>query len=222
VADGPDADLALLALMAMGLCRWDAMVALVEGGVPAAAFPGLESVPKEALKEPYLAAGGAGVLDQIAKADGDLANAILNLYLEGRTCEGGLHIGNRPWIRSLPAGLRVGGDLNLEGTQVERIGAGLWVDGRLSLHRTPIQSLPAGLTVQDVDLSSTGVAILPQGLRVAGLLILEDCHGWDGRIPEDAVVGQELYTCRHPYPGLSLRAWRQEHPEGERGQAGAA
>jgi hypothetical protein len=55
----------------------------------------------------------------------------------------------------------------------------------------------------------------PERLEVTGVLDMEECLAWDGQIPEGVVVEGELRTPVHP-EGISLKGWRERHPFGER------
>ena len=52
----------------------------------------------------------------------------------------------------MPQGLKVGGYLNLYGTQIKELPQGLTVGGGLNLSGTQIKELPQGLKVKDVIL----------------------------------------------------------------------
>ena len=78
-------------------------------------------------------------------------------------------------ITTLPDGLTVGGDLDLEGcTGITTLPDGLTVGGDLDLEGcTGITTLPDGLTVGGyLDLCGTGITTLPDGLTVGGSLYL--------------------------------------------------
>ena len=76
-------------------------------------------------------------------------------------------------VTSLPAGLQVGGTLNLSFTSIASLPDGLRVGRDLILRDTPITSLPAGLQVGGrLDLTDTLIASLPDGLKVGGSLDL--------------------------------------------------
>jgi len=78
-------------------------------------------------------------------------------------------------LTSLPAGLTVGGYLNLWGTLITSLPAGLKVGGELELSDTPITSLPADLKVGgDLNLWGTKITSLPADLKVGGSLHLSD------------------------------------------------
>ena len=53
----------------------------------------------------------------------------------------------RQLIKFLPTKLKVEGDLDLYGTQIQTLPDNLTVGGYLDLHDTPIQALPDNLTV---------------------------------------------------------------------------
>ena len=93
-------------------------------------------------------------------------------------------------ITSLPDGLTVGGDLDLENCiGITSLPEGLVVGGFLYLRGTGITSLPEGLIVGgSLDLRGTGITSLPDGLTVGGGLNLENCTGITS-LPEGLVVG---------------------------------
>jgi hypothetical protein len=175
-------------------------------------------------------------LDAVAEADPDLAQGLLTAWGRDRKVGGSLELGGKSWVVSIPDGLRVEGtlwlarsgvtflppkletgfDLFLQDTLVSQVPMGLKVGGSLFLSRSPIVSLPEGLTVGHwLDLGMTPIRALPLGLKVGEGLDLRRCSSWDGRIPRDARVTDEVHTDLHP-DGLCLEAWRRLHPHGER------
>jgi hypothetical protein len=116
-----------------------------------------------------------------------------------------------PCLRELPASFRFcPGTLILDGcSRLERLPDGLFVMKSLSLERTD------------------RLRTLPSGLRVAGDLYLSygfdddgaDC-GWDGLVPEDAVIDGQIVTPLHTGAGLGQHEWRKLHPNGERSVGG--
>jgi len=94
-------------------------------------------------------------------------------------------------INELPAGLHVGGDLDLRNTQITELPAGLHVGGGLWLSDTQITTLPAGLHVGgDLDLRDTQITELPAGLHVGGGLWLS--HTQITTLPAGLHVGGVL------------------------------
>jgi len=94
------------------------------------------------------------------------------LPADERVVKGDLNLKNNKNIKSLPAGLQVGGDLELSSTGITSLPAGLKVGGHLHLFNTYIKSLPAGLQVGG-DLSITaniGIKSLTNDLRVGGYI----------------------------------------------------
>lgn len=66
----------------------------------------------------------------------------------------------------------VGGDLDLEGTNITSLPSNLTVQGNLYLSRTKIKSLPSGLDVDgSLYLSGTKITSLPPDLDVGGEII---------------------------------------------------
>jgi hypothetical protein len=110
------------------------------------------------------------------------------------------------WLRSLPEGLAVAGDMHLEGD-------------------VGLTSLPDGLSVGgDLWLAGSGLRSLPKGLRVDGDVNLMKCPRWDRRIPPDARIGGKIHSDwglpkNDPTPmsdrALTLAEWRSIHPEDE-------
>jgi hypothetical protein len=76
--------------------------------------------------------------------------------------------------------------------------------------------LPDGLVVDNVlDLKGcNGITSLAWGLVVGEWLNLPNCAAWDGKIPEDAIIGGDIVTNLHPV-GITLAEWRKLHPGGE-------
>jgi hypothetical protein len=197
-----DPEGAVRALMATGMPRWDAMVALLGAGVDPWAFVALRGLPKDRLRAFPDAQEAMAAFHGIHREDSWGANAALNAYLEGRTVEGNLSLTPFTWVEGLPAGLVVRGHLHL---------------GPFHLSRArPWATLPEGLRVGGgLFLRGTQLATLPKGLWVGGVLAVFDCPSWDGRIPGDAEVGLGIETDRHP--NLPLAEWRQAYPHGEGG-----
>jgi hypothetical protein len=95
-------------------------------------------------------------------------------------------------IESLPEGLKVSGNLNLMGSDMQFLPKGLEVGGHLDLSYSLINSLPEGLKVgeslflfdcanitslpeglkvgRNLDLSYTNITSLPRGLKVEGYI----------------------------------------------------
>jgi hypothetical protein len=83
-------------------------------------------------------------------------------------------ISNDIWHQILfPEGLKVGGSLDLRGTQITALPEGLEVGEWLDLSGTQITALPEGLKVGgSLDLRGTQITALPEGLKVGGSLDL--------------------------------------------------
>jgi hypothetical protein len=231
-----DAQDAVLALVATGMAPWDAMLALLQAGTPTDRFPVLAGVPAH-LRRAFLSPEQAvKTCATSGRRDPSGANAVLNAYLAGRTVAGGLILDGCGWLKSLPSGLAVGGDLGLRGTRLTALPRDLRVGGYLDLAGsaivgfpdgfllprdcfclgTPLTGVPEGFRVGGtLDLQDTCMTALPAGLWVGGTLWLNDCLLWDGRIPEDAHVGVRVGTDLHP-GGIPLADWRAIHPSGER------
>jgi hypothetical protein len=89
----------------------------------------------------------------------------------------------------------------LVGVKVDLLGLG-WVE-----------SLPDGLTTTRLSLIGEPIRSLPGRLNVNNL-DLRGCASWDGVVPEDAMIGQRIFTDRHT-AGIPLASWRELHPRGE-------
>ena len=99
-------------------------------------------------------------------------------------------------LKSLPAGLKVGGHLFLTGcTDLASLPADLVVGEYLSLYGcTALASLPAGLVVGGtLDLTHcTSLESLPADLEVGGDLNLSGCIGLES-LPADLRVGGKIW-----------------------------
>jgi hypothetical protein len=209
---------ALDALLATGMLRWDALLALKEAGVAPAELPLPQGVAPDLLLPVDGSRGWEAfyyAIRLLGGRDPAAANATLNAYLEGRTLEGSVAFTRWPKLTSLPPGLVVNGFLALDGTGLQALPDGLVVRGYLDLCDTPIASLPERLTVEgDLHLEWVPhLVTLPKGLKVANDLIIRGCPKWDGRIPDDAEVGNRIATDRHPVE-ISLPEWRRLHSGG--------
>jgi hypothetical protein len=211
LAEDGTTDAALLALMATGLGRWDALLVVAGADTLGGSVGG---VPREALQVFVTLSRALDVLDLLATRNPEGANAALNAYLEGRMLPHRVDLGGRTWLRSLP-GLTVTGYLDLEGSGITALRGGLKVLGDLYLKNAPIQSLPDGLTLEgtlqlsgsaiealpedmvigeDLVLHGTAIRALPRGLSVGRNLILTACPHWDGMRPEQLKVHGKIFT----------------------------
>jgi hypothetical protein len=207
LANAPAQD-ALLALRATGLSGWDAMLALVGGGASMTDFPVLKDVPATVFRPFSGTTEALGAFDALSCNTNPLgasdprsyypdptgANAALQAFLDGNPGLWDLDLFGLSWVRSLPDGLSVGGDLYLSGTQVRQLPQRLTVGGDLQLGDAPLSALPDDLQVggnldadgsglvslpagallgQDVFLRRTAPILLPQGWRVNSNLRLE-------------------------------------------------
>jgi hypothetical protein len=133
---------------------------------------------------------------------------------------GSLHATGCKSLKSLPEGFQVEGSCSLIGcVGLERLPEGFRTGGYLNLSGcSGLTGLPEGLTVVGTSFSMTychGIRSLPKGLDIRGSLYIEHCDGWDGRVPDDAMIGR-LISDAHPDPGVTLAEWRELHPDGER------
>jgi hypothetical protein len=146
--------------------------------------------------------------------------------LAGATVMGDLNLNSAPWLTRLPDNLTVTGALDCSGCRnLTMVGAGLRVQEVLSLGGCEgLETLSDGWEVGDLWLGgAVFLERLPAGLKVKGDLSMERCPSWDGIIPEDAEIGQCLFTDAFPCEfqtsrvgsrggrtgGLSLDAWRK-------------
>jgi hypothetical protein len=185
----------LLTLMATGARRWDALLALRDAGLDPAAHLAAAGIPPNALLPFSDVDDAIGRLAVVATRDPEGANAGLNAYLDGLGVEGGLNLTHASWVTSLPAGLTVWGNLNLNDAGIRTLPANLEVWGMLMLSGTPVRSLPAGMRVWSLN--------------------LRDCPTWDGHLPADARIGGPIHTDACP-GGATLSQWRARFPQGER------
>jgi hypothetical protein len=194
---------------------WDAMVALVGEGLAPAAFPVLAGVPTRAVALYRDLASALRAFIQIGSlppAAPAAANAALNAYLTGRRVEGDLNLTDLQWplalpegltvtgsvqlirsgMRSLPADLRVDGDLDATLTKVETLPRGLRVGGSLTFYGCPLQALPDDLHVRGgLNLERTPLTALPKGLRVDGHLSMGKTRVQ--ALPDDLVVKGRIF-----------------------------
>jgi hypothetical protein len=234
--DPAETEATLNALVATGMPRWDAGVALLALGAPKrCVFPDLAGVPDAFvmdLPDPNLA---FKLFRDLGEVDSAAGNAVVNAYFAGRTVEGDLRLYFQDWLTHLPAGLvvrgsldlskatlvrlpddlRVDGSLDLQQSSIEEVPAGLKVGGSLNLWETRIAELPDGLRVgRDLDLECSDLQALPRDLRVGGDLNLRHCKGWDGVIPGDIQVGGLVFTDPQGN-GCTLQEWRASQRSGE-------
>lgn len=145
----------------------------------------------------YLQAGRRGAepimaLLGIAAASPRLANNLLQVWLRDRHLDATLDLIGIPWVKALPSGLVVEGDLCLSGLALRHLPGGLNVGGNLEIANClRLERLPDGLRVGG-DLWADGcqsLSRLPADLVVDGDLLLRGCRAWDGMLPVDARVG---------------------------------
>lgn len=184
-----DAKAAMTALQATGLSFWEALTMV--GTMPLGAdfalgewMAFLSRDPGEA--EPFL------VLTEIANSAPVLADQYLQVWLRGRHIRGSLFFASLPWIRSLPAGLTVDGDVVLTWSKaLERLPDDLYIGGSLELVGcAALKSLPAGLRVGGNlwVVSCQALQGLPSDILVEGNLYARSCGFDDSRIPPEARI----------------------------------
>jgi hypothetical protein len=202
IADAGRHAVALGAMVATGMAPWDAMTELVRNGVGPdaleAAIPGLRGVPAEALMGHGRPEALIGAIVELGRANPIVAQAALEAFLWGR-CEVSfaISLNDCRWLRSLPSDFRVVGGLYIRGCR-------------------NLMSLPDGFSVPCADFAESWIVSLPSWFRVEFWLNVRDTPAWDGRVPEDAAIGDNIHTSVHP-EGISLGLWRAEHPTWERG-----
>jgi hypothetical protein len=77
--------------------------------------------------------------------------------------------------KPLPKGLKVGGNLDLAGSEIKSLPEGLDVRGNLYLQYSKITSLPEGLKVGFwLDIRNTKINYLPKGLEVRRSLFIKN------------------------------------------------
>jgi hypothetical protein len=223
----PDQDLAVTALMATGLTRWQALVESFRGGlVPAS----LRGVPEGLLcDEPDTALMARFIRQRLAEKP-SAAMAFLKDCCGDRVVRGPLDLSDCPRLTALPEGLTIDGELVLTGcrnlsglpeglrataihlqdcVKLKSIPEGLAMVGHespfletLNLSRCEgLERLPDGVRVRGtlwLD-GCTSLKALPKGLNV-GTLYIRSCPAWDGRIPDDAAIRHGLVTASPPDP----------------------
>jgi hypothetical protein len=201
---GADRKGELQTLMATGLPRWDAMVALVAAGVAPGEFPELRGAPSDLLREGVAMGVVQAAIEGVAVKDPELANDLMNAYLAGRAVDGNLEFAEADWITWLPEGLVVRGDLSLSESSIQRLPEGLVVEGNCYLQRTFMTTLPRGLTIGgDLDLEGADVEDLPPDLKVGGKLDLTATQVEE--VPATVVVGGSLLAGETRLGGLPGR-----------------
>jgi hypothetical protein len=104
--------------------------------------------------------------------------------------KGDLELSNTP-ITSLPAGLSVGGYLDLYASKITSLPDGLSVDSTLDLTKTKITSLPNNLSVGgNLNLGNTLITSLPDNLSIGGKLYLGNIK--IKSLPNNLSVGGDL------------------------------
>jgi hypothetical protein len=162
--------------MATGLPPWEAMLALMEAGVPQGAFPLLDRIPARRIFPHADVDAAVRTSKFLATSDPVAAQAALYAYLMQRDVPGHLDLQGLLWATALPAGLRVDGSLILRGSAVASLPEGLRVGLSLMIDNTPMVSLPAGLVVGDgLYAAESQLASLQADLVVGGNLTLRRC-----------------------------------------------
>jgi hypothetical protein len=127
------------------------------------------------------------------KGDLDLFEENITYIPEGLKVEDDLNLSSCKHLKYLPDNLYVGGELNLEGTNIKQIPKGLYVGGDFKLVALKIKSLPKDLKVDGgLDLGyCTDLTSLPKNLKVGGYLSLYKTKITS--LPEGLEVGWDLY-----------------------------
>jgi hypothetical protein len=155
---------------------WDQAVACVLAGADPGMLPIFKGVPPSLIRAHLDAKGLLSALNRIARTDPEGANATLGAWLAGRTLEGSLDLSKRTWVRSLPEGLTVRGNLFLKDQPAFAVlPKNLTVGRDLDLTGCPLTALPSGLEVGGhLNLRGTDVAALPEDLKLGGSLSLRE------------------------------------------------
>jgi hypothetical protein len=99
----------------------------------------------------------------------DLGNTSSSFLPDGLQVRGYLIVGKQ--AKSLPQGLKVGGELDIENRQIDSLPDNLEVGGSLYMRGTPVKSLPSGLRIgKDLYLHRTLVTSIPDDLQIAGTI----------------------------------------------------
>lgn len=103
---------------------------------------------------------------------------------------GNLDLSETP-IQTLPDDLHVHGSLDLRESDITTLPKNLTVDDTLNLCNTEIRAIPENLHVHNLDLESTPIRELPDGLSIGGYLDLSDTL--IQKLPQDLSVGGNIY-----------------------------
>jgi hypothetical protein len=127
------------------------------------------------------------------KGNLDLFEENITYIPEGLKVEDNLNLSSCKHLKSLPDNLHVGGELNLEDTNIKQLPKGLYVGGDFRLVGLEIKSLPKDLNVNGgLDLGyCTDLTSLPKNLKVGGYLSLYNTKITS--LPEGLEVGWDLY-----------------------------
>ena len=126
------------------------------------------------------------------KGDLDLFEENITYIPEGLKVEDNLNLSSCKHLKYLPDNLYVGGDLDLEGTNIKQLPKGLYVGGDFRLVALKIKSLPKDLNVDGgLDLGYSEITSLPKNLKVGGYLSLYNTKITS--LPEGLEVGWDLY-----------------------------
>jgi hypothetical protein len=126
------------------------------------------------------------------KGDLDLFEENITYIPEGLKVEDNLNLSSCKHLKYLPDNLYVGGDLDLEGTNIKQLPKGLYVGGDFRLVALKIKSLPKDLNVDGgLDLGYSEITSLPNNLKVGGYLSLYNTKITS--LPEGLEVGWVLY-----------------------------
>jgi hypothetical protein len=194
----PDLEGTIQALLATGMCRWDAMVTLLQAGVAQEVFPALAGVPHGALRPVGTIHSQTAVLlfDEVGRDDPGGGNRALAAYLGTLGLETpylGSPDHEQVWLTALPANLRVGEAWLSMCLGLTALPAGLEVETNLFALRCPnLTTVPPDLKVgEDLNLLGAGIRSLPAGLKVGGSLTLSFCEHLED-LPEGLRVRGDL------------------------------
>lgn len=141
----------------------------------------------------------------------NLSNRPLTSLPKGLRVNGALDIRGTN-ITDLPDGLYVKGTVYAQQTALSHIGKDVFIGNALRAEKTLLTTIPDDITIigslmasgsrfvrypvtanvpRDVDLRSTPIASLPEGMRVSGSLLLDDCRDLSV-LPERCLIGRAL------------------------------
>lgn len=122
--------------------------------------------------------------------DLDLACTKIVHFPDSVKVGGNIDLSNTP-IQSLPDDLHVHGRLDLYESEITDLPKNLTINDTLNLRNTKIRAIPEDIHVHNLDLESTPIRELPDGLSIGGYLDLSDTL--IQKLPQDLSVGGNIY-----------------------------